>query len=130
MLCPARMARAFTVNRTVALAFPSGCAEMMASEVTVMWGPPIMDRKQVRWAGSTVRAAACALLRPSASQNARAASGAAAAWAADSVPEARGGRAGPLMPLVNDVALPLPRWEMLVTWPAGGADTRTATPKS
>ena len=90
---PPRMARAFTVNRTVALAFPSGCAEMMASDVTVMWGPPIIDRKQVRCAGSTVRAAACASLRPSASQNARTTSVAAAAWAGDSVPEARGGLA-------------------------------------
>ena len=57
MLCPARAARACTVNRTIALVFPSGCADMIRSDVTVKWGPPIIDWKQVRCAGSTVSAA-------------------------------------------------------------------------
>ena len=71
MLCPPRLARAFTVKRTAALAFPAGCADTIRSEVTVNLGPPIIDRTQARWERSTVCAAALVSLLASADQNAR-----------------------------------------------------------
>jgi hypothetical protein len=98
MLCPPRLARAFTVKRTAALAFPAGCADTIRSEVTVNLGPPIIDRTQARWEGSTVCAAALVSLLASADQNARTTCPPAVAWAGESVPDTRGGLEDPAEP--------------------------------
>ena len=39
--CPSRIASALTVNRTVALEFPAGSADVMWSEDTLMDGAPL-----------------------------------------------------------------------------------------
>ena len=93
--CPPRSASALTVKRTVAPAFPAGCADVMCSEDTLMAGAPgpRSDRTQDRCAGSTIAATVAVLLRPSAAQNAATACSAEADCSAVSVPETGGGLA-------------------------------------
>src|SRR6266851_2420058 len=110
-------------------ALSAGCTDTTRNDVMVILGAPwpMMPRMHERSVGSTVCAVAFWSLRPRAAQNARTACSAAAAWAADSVPDTRGGRAGPPPdPGFAD----LMKCDMLATCEAGGAATRTATPKS
>src|SRR5215472_8438560 len=108
MSCPPSLACTLTVNRTVALARPAGRTDVIFSAVTVNRGPPIIiDRTHVRSAGSTVRATALALFRPSADQNARTACSAFATSAGDRVPETRGGLGDPVLPKKAEPCRPL-----------------------
>ena len=72
------------------------------------------------------------LLLPSAAQNAVTACSAAVAWSGVSVPDAGGGVTAGELPVAVDTLEPsalkaCPSW---ATWAAGGAETRTGTPKS
>src|ERR1700733_14780990 len=134
MVVPSRVACACTVNRTVALRLPAGCADTILNEVTVILGPALSrERVHDRWAGGTVCAAAAGSLALSAVQNALTACSAAAPWAGDSVPDTAGGVAAPSAPPAPGAAAggaSVISCAMLATWAAGGAETRTGTPKS
>jgi hypothetical protein len=126
---PPRLACALTVKRTVAVQFPAGCTDVMRSDDTVMVGPPLptSDCTHDRWAGSTVAVTAAALLLPRAAQNAVTACSAAVAWSGVSVPDAAGGLVPAAAPAA---AAPGSSDSSVKTCDAGGAETRTGTPKS
>src|ERR1700722_14991908 len=127
---PSKLASALTVTRTVALELPAGRTDVMRSDDTVMVGPPppTNDCTHDRCAGSTVPATAVALLLPRAAQNAVTACSAAVAWSGVSVPDAAGG----LVPAAPAPAAPgsSDSDSSVKTCDAGGAETRTGTPKS
>jgi len=134
ILWPPRLIVAFTVNRTVALPSPADSAETARNPLTVTRGlpsaPPRPDLAHDRCDGSTVATTAGGSLLPSAVQNAATACSAASAWAGVSVPVTFGGF-GPLEPLEMTLFPADPAiCDRLATCDAGGAVTRTGTPKS
>src|SRR5215472_3335089 len=130
-VCSPMRTIAFTENQTVALPVPAGLAAVIRSDeiLNLTLEPCKNPATQLRCDGTTVRSTAWAELPDSAVQNARTARSAAAACAADRVPETGGGDAwrGPLLELELMLWL---NWLALTTSLAGGAETCTGTPKS
>ena len=116
------------MKRTVAPELPTGCTDVMCSDDTVVVGSPLPtnDCTHDRWAGSTVAVTAVALLPPTAAQNDVTTCSADATWSGDSVPDAGGGLAPSALP----AAAPGSSDSSVKTSDAGGAATRTGTPKS
>ncbi len=120
---------AFTENQTVALPVPVGLAAVIRNDeiLNLTLGPCQNRATQSRCDGTTVRSTAWAELLDSAVQNARTACSAALACAADKVPETGGGDGWPEPP--PEIVLWLNSLSLMTSL-AGGAETRTGTPKS
>ena len=130
-LVPSRVACACTVNRTVALRFPAGCADTIRNEVTVILGPvPRRERTHDRWAGGTVCAAARRVVAPECRPERarrpvrRQPPGRPTAFR---TPEGESRRRWPVPSTTGPLLISC---DMLAICAAGGAETRTGTPKS